>query len=310
MNKKFFTAGVLAFGMLLGSCDNDDDTKSIIESNTNLELSINGLANLGDDFVYEGWIIVNENPVSTGVFTINDSGDWSANSFTVDKTNLANATKFVLSIEPTVDNDPAPSATKILAADFSGNSAIVVANTIPGINTNGDGEFTEAWGKFFLRTPTDETGTNNGNDENGIWYGTPGTPPTAGLGGMPELEASSGWRYEGWVVVNGTPISTGTFISFTESDASNQFSGTEANAGPPIPGEDFLLNAPTGVTFPLDVRGKTTVISLEPYPDNSVKPFSIKPLLVTIATDAAIAPTTHNLNTNLSSFPSGSIIRK
>ncbi|NJB82342.1 anti-sigma factor [Wenyingzhuangia aestuarii] len=310
MNKKFFTAGILAFGMLLGSCDNDDQNKSVIESNHNLELSISGLANLGDNFVYEGWVIVNGSPVSTGVFTIDGEGKWSANSFNVDESTLASATNFVLSIEPKVDTDPAPSATKILVADFSGNSATVVATTVPGINTNGDGEFSGAWGNYFLRTPTDETGTNNGNDENGIWFGTPGAPPTAGLGGMPELEVTSGWRYEGWVVVNGTPISTGTFTSFIKADASNQFSGAEANAGPPIPGEDFFLNAPTGVVFPLDVRGKTAVISLEPYPDNSAAPFSIKPLVGTVSDTAEFAPTVHSLTANLSSFPAGTITRK
>jgi len=311
MNKKIFTAGVLAFGMLLGSCSDDDDNSSIAANNDNLQLSISGLENLGEDFVYEGWVIVDEAPVSTGIFTIDDAGIWSASSFSVDETTLASATNFVLTIEPTIDPDPAPSATKILAAPFTEDTATVEANFIPGINEDVDGDFDAAWGHFFLRTPTDETGgVNNGNDENGIWFGTPGTPPTVGLGGMPELEENSGWRYEGWIVVDGTPISTGTFTNFTSVDSGNPFSGEEANAGPPVPGEDFFLNAPDGITFPLDVRGKTTVISLEPYPDNSPKPFSIKPLLANIAEDAATAPATHDLEENLASFPSGTITRK
>jgi len=306
MNKKIFTAGVLAFGMLLGSCSDDDDNSN----NDNLQLSINNLENLGEDYVYEGWIIVDEAPVSTGIFTINDTGVWSASSFSVDETTLASATNFVLTIEPTNDPDPKPSATKVLAAPFAENTATVVANFIPGINENVDGDFDVPWGHFFLRTPTDETGgVNNMNDENGIWFGTPGTPPTVGLGGMPELEETSGWRYEGWVVVDGTPISTGTFTTFTSVDSGNPFSGEEANAGPPVPGEDFFLNAPDGITFPLDVRGKITVISLEPYPDNSPKPFSIKPLLANIAEDAATAPAIHDLEANLASFPSGTITR-
>jgi len=38
-------------------------------------------------------------------------------------------------------------------------------------------------------------------------------------------------------------------------DSGNPFSGTQRN-GPPVPGEDFFLNAPEGETFPLDIRGQ------------------------------------------------------
>lgn len=38
--------------------------------------------------------------------------------------------------------------------------------------------------------------------------------------------------------------------------------------GPPVPGEDFFINAPSGETFPLDIRGRTVVISVELVPDN------------------------------------------
>ena len=38
----------------------------------------------------------------------------------------------------------------------------------------------------------------------------------------------------------------------------------------------LLENAPAGLTFPLDLRGKTAVISIEPYPDNSACSFYFK----------------------------------
>ena len=91
---------------------------------------------------------------------------------------------------------------------------------------------------------------------------------------MPTLEA--GWKYEGWAVVNGMPISTGTFTSVSGMDNSATFSGM---GGPAYPGEDFLFNAPTGWMFPLDLRGGNAVISIEPYPDNSTDPFVLKPLV-------------------------------
>ncbi|MFT4526286.1 MAG: hypothetical protein ACI85F_002458 [Bacteroidia bacterium] len=57
-------------------------------------------------------------------------------------------------------------------------------------------------------------------------------------------------------------------------------------AGPSFPGEDFLVNAPSGLTFPTDLAGGTAVISIEPYPDNSASPFTLKPLVGMISTSA------------------------
>ncbi len=82
---------------------------------------------------------------------------------------------------------------------------------------------------------------------------------------LPELE--TGWKYEGWVVVDGVPLTTGTFISASGSDETAPFSG--ANPGLMYPGEDFLTNAAQTLQFPVDVRGKVAVVSIEPFPDNS-----------------------------------------
>ena len=236
MIKKTFLA-ILALGIFSTSCSSDDDngpTTSI------LTLNLTSLEPLGTNFVYEGWIIVDGTPVSTGTL---------------------------------VDSDPLPAATKILAGDFSGNSASVNSNGVVG-------DFSNASGMFFLRTPTDETGTNNGNDENGVWFGIPGMPPTANfvLPTLPE-----GWIYEGWVVGDSGPLSTGTFTNFSTVDDVAPFSGV--NPGPPIPGEDFFMNAPAGEIFPLDVRGRTVVISVEPVPDDLPGPFVIKPLVGTAGMD-------------------------
>jgi hypothetical protein len=290
MIKKMILA-VLALGIFASSCSNDDDNASSVAT---LSLDLSGLEALGVDYVYEGWIIVNGSPVSTGTF----SSVTFPQSFTVDADQLAAATTFVLSIEPAGETGEAalaPADTKLLVGDFSGS--------IADVNTGIVGDFSGAAGAFFLRTPTDETGTNNGNDQNGVWFGTPGAPPTSNFV-LPILPA--GWIYEGWVVGENGPITTGTFNAFNTADNFDGFSET-LQSGPPVPGEDFFLNAPSGETFPLDVRGRTVVISVEPVPDDSAAPFAMKPLVGTAGQETA--PATHDFDTNLASLPKGKVTR-
>ncbi|WP_339755195.1 anti-sigma factor [uncultured Winogradskyella sp.] len=279
--------GLLAIGLFAVSCSSGDD---VTRRTANLTLNLQGIEPLGEDFVYEGWIIVDGQPVSTGTF----ANVIFPQTFLVDIAQLDSATRFVLSIEPAVDSDPGPAATKVLVGDFNGASATV--------NTGIVGDFSNAAGSFFLRTPTDETGTNNGNDENGVWFGTPGMPPTPNFV-LPTLP--TGWAYEGWVVGDTGPLSTGTFTAFNTVDGAAPFSGSAA--GPPVPGEDFFENVPPGETFPLDVRGRTVVISVEPVPDNSLAPFAMKPLVGTAGNDTA--PATHALGQNLGSLPMGTVTR-
>ncbi len=273
------------------SC-NDDDMNT---STKKLTLNLSGLDALGDNYVYEGWIIVNGSAVSTGTFTdIN-----FPQSFTIDRDKLDNATKFVLSIEPTNDSDPAPSDTKILAGDFSGNAASVTTGIV--------GDFSTSAGKYILATPTD--GMNN-NENSGIWFLDPSSgTPMAGLS-LPTLPA--GWIYEGWAVIDGKPVSTGTFTSAIGTDNMGMFSGAMAlpmlNSDGFFPGEDFLQMAPSGLTFPTDLAGKTAVISIEPHPDNSPMPFTLKPLAGMIPSNAT-DHTVYSMNQNLTSFPSGTVNR-
>lgn len=254
-----------ALGLIATSCNSDDD--AVTNPNSNLELNLSGLENLGDDYKYEGWIIVDGSPVSTGIFSVNDAGDLSESNFSVNATELASATKFVLSIEPTVDTDPAPSNTKILAGDFSGNSA--------NVNSNVVADFSTATGTYILATPTDNDMTN---EASGVWFldNSSGSAMT-GLN-LPMLAA--GWKYEGWVVFAGGPVSTGTFTDPAIADdnaVTSPYKGTVGD-GPGYPGEDYVMGSAAGETFPTDLKGKTLVISVEPDPDNSPSPFTLKPL--------------------------------
>ncbi len=275
---------------IMASCKKDEVTPQ-----SELTLNIAGLDDLGADFMYEGWIIVDGTPVSTGTFAVDGSGKLSATTFKLDESVLSAATKFVLSIEPVPDTDASPSATKLMVGEFSNSSAQLSTATVGA-------DFESAWGKYIIATPT---GTGAENEKfSGIWFlDNSSGMAQAGLG-LPTLAA--GWKYEGWVVIDGTPVSTGTFTNVSAADDSGAFSGS--NPGPSFPGEDLLTKAPSGLTFPTDLRGKTAVISIEPSPDNSSNPFTLKPLAGGIP--ATLSGTPESLGNNVSnSFPTGTVSR-
>lgn len=295
MKNLFMKAGfILSIVFLISSCDDEDNGPQT----ASLDLSVSNLANLGTGEQYEGWIIVGGNPVSTGTFTVNDMGQLSQSTFTVDQADLDNATAFVLSIEPIPDSDPAPSAIKLLGGDFSGSSASISVNHGAAL---GD-DFSSASGKYLLATPT----TTTDNDEtSGFWF-IDNTSGSAEPGlSLPTLPA--GWVYEGWAVIDGSPVSSGTFTMVGTADNSAPFSGSEQ--GPAYPGEDFVQNAPAGLTFPTDLTGNTIVVSIEPSPDNSAAPFLLKPLVKETPADAMPMEVIDMDNVVSSTFPTGTVTR-
>lgn len=288
--KLFLTLAVIG-SLIFSSCEVDPTSGE-------LTLNINGLQDLGDNYTYEGWLIVDGAPVSAGLFDVDENGALTQTTFEIDIENLENATAYVLTIEPSPDNDPAPSDVHILAGDFSGNSVNLTVDHSSAIGT----DFTAATGDYILATPTD--GAMNTDENSGLWWLNPGTGPGAGLS-LPTLPA--GWIYEGWVVIDGQPISTGRFSSAEGSDDLSVYSGT--TAGPPFPGEDFLQNAPAGLTFPVDLSGKTAVISVEPVPDNSEAPFLLKPIVGSIPANA-VDHTLYSAGNNATATnPTGTVSR-
>lgn len=281
---------VAVAALLFASCDKDE--------NQTISLNITGLEDLGADFVYEGWIMVDGAPQTAGIFSVDANGTLVPNTFDLDKENVEAATAYILTIEPANDPDPAPSSVHVLAGDFSGTSADLSVSHSAAIGT----DFTASTGGFILATPTTAVDTD---ERSGVWFldGSSGTPEAAlDLPTLPE-----GWAYEGWVVIDGTPLSTGRFTSVTGSDDAAPYSGTAP--APPFPGEDFVLNAPAGFSFPTNLDGGTVVISVEPVPDNSPAPFALKPLVQSI--DAGSA--THSLlsmgNNAAATNPVGKVTR-
>jgi len=285
MKKYTLLTVVFAAVLLFSACSNDDDdtTNPPANNESNLTLAINGLEDLGANFAYEGWMIVDGKAITTGVFNVDGTGKLSKTSFPVNSADLAKA-------------DPTPTNVHILAGDFSGTNGALTVSHGSAIGT----DFTTAMGSYILATPTD--GMMN-NENSGVWWlNLPG--PTSALT-LPTLPA--GWKYEGWAVIGGTPVSTGTFTSAMGADDAAAFSG--AMGSPPFPGEDFLLNAPAGLTFPTDLSGATVVISVEPSPDNSPAPFALKPLVANVPASAMDHVSYNMMNNAGATNPTGTATR-
>ena len=301
MKKVKLTPLLVLLGLvLLTGCKKDDDDNNDTNDNrkTILAIDITGLEDLGDGANYEGWLIVNEVPVSTDTFRVDSVGALSRTSFEASSENLENATAFVLTIEPNPDPDPAPSSTRILAGGFSKDLAPLSLVTALG------DDFSSAAGTYILATPTNGEMT----DENsGVWFLKPTDPPTPSLI-LPTLPRNGGWKYEGWVVIDGTPVSTGKFIAAAGADEAAPHSGPEQ--APPFPGEDLLLRAPSGLTFPVDLVGATIVISIEPEPDNSPAPFVLKPLVGRVPASLTPGKSSRIRNSASATSPSGTALKR
>jgi hypothetical protein len=295
--KKSILSLALASTLVLSACDSSDSNDT-----EQFALSLNSVDPLTDGFHYEGWLIIDGAAVPAGKFNVNASGALvdlsgsviSGGEFDVDA-DVSDATAYVLTIEPAGDSDTSPSSTHYLAGDLSNGSGALSVGHGAAL---GDSYATSS-GQYILATPTNGP---NSDENSGIWFLDPtGAAPAATLN-LPALP--SGWAYEGWSVIDGSPVTTGTFLTPAGLDDFDGFSSTQP--GPPFPGEDFLVNAPAGVTFPTDLAGTTAVISIEPSPDNSPMPFTLKPLVGAVPAGAAPAML-YDLGNNAASFPTGQI---
>lgn len=296
MNIRLLTITLLTAVAFLACGTESENTDS------ELTLEFTGLETLQNGFHYEGWLILDDGPLTTGKFNVDAHGnlvDLNGSSISNGVFNVpldvSSASAFVLTIEPAGDVDEIPAETHHLAGTITNNTATLSFDHSASLGNS----FSSSSGKYILATPTDGV---NENENSGIWFLDPSSG--AAIAGLNLPTLPNGWRYEGWAVYNGVPITTGTFVAVNEVDAFNSFSGTQN--GPPFPGEDFLMNAPIGLNFPIDLAGGVAVISIEPYPDDSPAPFALKPLVGMIPTNATDR-TVYSMDNNSSSFASGTV---
>ena len=254
-------------------CDEDESShfdKVSSEQSSVISFTPTNLEPLGADFDYEGWLITSNAAITTGKFDIDANDKNAEQTFEVNKADADEATKFVLTIEPaneSGDEVTSPTNIHILGGDIIQNTALLSTSHATALGT----DFSQASATYILATPTN----GNATPTQGIWYiDASSSIPKAGLK-LPELP--DGWVYEGWIVDNG-PISTGTFIQSDQADSNGAGPAKGPLDAPAFPGEDYVDPAK-------DLVGKIAVISVEPNPDNSTAPFSIKPLVGTITNE-------------------------
>ena len=258
-----------------------------------VSLNFKGLEDLGEGWAYEGWVIIDGEPVSTGTFTVDENGVASQTTFGFEGSyHHRDLGPFVLTIEPSPDPDPAPSATHLLAGDFRGKRAKLRVNHPAALGNN----FKRASGDFILAVPSDSSGATPYT--HGIWWLNLDSTPSAGLS-LPTLPA--GWVYEGWVVGPDGPISTGTFTDVAAADSDGGGATAGPDGTPPFPGQDFV-NPPT------DLTGYAAVISIEPSPDNSPAPFTLKPLVDSNIEDLGAAGLSQSMENNAKGFVKGTAV--
>jgi hypothetical protein len=247
-----------------------------------LDLAFDNLAPLASGH-YEGWLIVDGAPISTGKFNIDEMGalvDYMTaapldGAFILEDLDNDNVEMFVLSIEAEGDDDAIPGDVKPLAGAVDGTGMAGAISHNIGVDLSGIG------GEYIFATPSNGADTD---ELSGIWFLNRSTgTPVAGLD-LPDL-SSTDWTYEGWVVIDGVPVTSGRFDMVDGTDDFDGYSGTMGI--PPFPGEDYLVNAPSGLTFPTNLTGLPVVISIEPRVDTDAGPFQFKPL-VGISPDPAM----------------------
>jgi hypothetical protein len=243
-------------------------SSQVVGEIAHLQLQIHGLEDLGEGWAYEGWLIDNGAPVSTGTFTVDGGGVQSQIYFPTPVSSLGAVSAFVLTIEPVPDGDPAPSHVHILGGDVVAGRAALSIDHMAAIGT----DFAHAAGSYILAAPS---AGGSAPYSNGIWWLDPAGAPDPSLA-LPDLP--EGWVYEGWVVGDDGPVSTGRFTSVSGADSDGAGPAGGPMDAPPFPGQDFVDPA-------MDLVGGVAVISVEPEPDNSAAPFTLKPLMDPVIDD-------------------------
>jgi len=97
-NKLTLAGLALLFILSVTSCNKDEEPAIQTPETSTLGMNFTNLPALGDDYAYEGWIIVDGAPNTTGIFNVDANGNLDKTSFQIDVDKLARATTYALTI--------------------------------------------------------------------------------------------------------------------------------------------------------------------------------------------------------------------
>jgi hypothetical protein len=155
----------------------------------------------------------------------------------------------------------------LMGAAFQGTERMATADMTIAYADAFKSNFAAASGRCTIVAPTSPADSNSG-----IWFVELGSSASAGLRNLPALPSE--WRYEGWVVDSRTPRSFSSTGKFTKADsADSDGAGPNRGTGSPFnfPGQDFITVTPPRPDFRDQVY--SFMVTIEPQPDNSTKPF-------------------------------------
>src|SRR5277367_356297 len=105
---------LVRFGLVLSTLFAPFAACTSSSDQTTVTLSASTLTALGSGYVYEGWFITPAGPQSTGRFTVDAAGMPTPATSMIARSIVDQATAAVITIEPAVDDDPAPSSVHVL----------------------------------------------------------------------------------------------------------------------------------------------------------------------------------------------------
>lgn len=253
--KKYLIAVFLILIITITGCDYFENSDTL--NTASLEVNLTGLPAIPDTMTFVCWY-AQDNTKFKPIRAFNLDADANGNIYFKSEQPLGHLTNAQI-LKVTVDRKAA-----INDPNFTFSSArVILSGRIKNANCTFDvGERAEQMNNisavYTLSTPTNGTGTD---ELSGVWFIDSLLTAAAPVAGLKLPALYSGLRYEGWVEINGTYVSTGRFSNPKAADLFKGYSST--SAGYPFPGEDFLLNAPAGLTFPTDLSGQKVLVSLE-----------------------------------------------
>ncbi len=250
MKKKFILI-IFILSIFIGGCDYLEI--SAPAHNSRVEANFSNLPQLPDSLSYALYLRTDG---STNFVKLLNSASGSYNLVQEIPGSQINSSKeFILSIVKTATPDSILMLNNkgiiLLEGKLNSNDAQLTQNSVK-----------EAEGKYLLATPTD--GNSSVDEKSGVWF-----MDSLAIGGKKGLlipDLASAWTYEAWVEVSGQILSLGKFASASSKVNAAPYSNNIA-PGYNFPGGDLLVNAPAGLTFPVNLENAKVAISLEPLVD-------------------------------------------